>query len=97
MLVHQGDRNQKRQARAYLLLRATCEFPQKYGIAAKRTVPIEEFGTEVFLISWGKPPALRLLTPASPLPSCPLPGSKSGVGRGGGVGLEMDKNWLVWA
>ncbi|MEW6307571.1 MAG: DUF1156 domain-containing protein [Bacillota bacterium] len=29
---------------AYLILRATCEFPQRYGKPGKRTVVVEEFG-----------------------------------------------------
>jgi putative DNA methylase len=29
---------------AYLILRATCEFPQKYGVPGKRQVALEEFG-----------------------------------------------------
>lgn len=32
---------------AYLILRATCEFPQKYGKPGKRKVVIEEFGKPV--------------------------------------------------
>jgi adenine-specific DNA methylase len=32
---------------AYLILRATCEFPQKYGKPGKRKALIEEFGKEV--------------------------------------------------
>jgi adenine-specific DNA methylase len=32
---------------AYLILRATCEFPQKYGKPGKRTVLLEEFGKKV--------------------------------------------------
>jgi adenine-specific DNA methylase len=32
---------------AYLILRATCEFPQKYGRPGKRTVVVEEFGQRV--------------------------------------------------
>jgi len=32
---------------AYLILRATCEFPQKYGKPGKRKVFIEEFGKKV--------------------------------------------------
>ncbi|GIX50688.1 MAG: hypothetical protein KatS3mg132_882 [Limisphaera sp.] len=32
---------------AYLILRATCEFPQKYGRPGKRKVVVEEFGKEV--------------------------------------------------
>jgi len=32
---------------AYLILRATCEFPQKYGKPGKRKVVLEEFGKRV--------------------------------------------------
>jgi len=32
---------------AYLILRATCEFPQKYGKPGMRKVLVEEFGTRV--------------------------------------------------
>lgn len=32
---------------AYLILRATCEFPQKYGKPGKRKVVVEEFGKRV--------------------------------------------------
>lgn len=32
---------------AYLILRATCEFPQKYGKPGKRKVVVEEFGKEM--------------------------------------------------
>ena len=32
---------------AYLILRATCEFPQKYGKPGKRKVVVEEFGKKV--------------------------------------------------
>ena len=32
---------------AYLILRATCEFPQKYGKPGKRKVIVEEFGRKV--------------------------------------------------
>jgi len=32
---------------AYLILRATCEFPQKYGKPGKRRVVVEEFGKKV--------------------------------------------------
>jgi adenine-specific DNA methylase len=32
---------------AYLILRATCDFPQKYGMPGKRKVVIEEFGKNV--------------------------------------------------
>ncbi|GIV04313.1 MAG: hypothetical protein KatS3mg015_3143 [Fimbriimonadales bacterium] len=32
---------------AYLILRATCEFPQKYGKPGKRKVVVEEFGKPV--------------------------------------------------
>ncbi len=32
---------------AYLILRATCEFPQKYGKPGKRKALVEEFGKEV--------------------------------------------------
>ncbi|GAB6186477.1 DUF559 domain-containing protein [Thermopirellula anaerolimosa] len=34
---------------AYLILRATCEFPQKYGKPGKRKVVVEEFGKRVEL------------------------------------------------
>jgi len=32
---------------AYLILRATCEFPQKYGKPGKRKVLVEEFGKKI--------------------------------------------------
>ena len=32
---------------AYLILRATCEFPQKYGKPGKRNIFVEEFGKQV--------------------------------------------------
>ncbi len=32
---------------AYLILRATCEFPQKYGRPGKRKVVVEEFGKKI--------------------------------------------------
>ncbi len=32
---------------AYLILRATCEFPQKYGKSGKRKIMVEEFGKQV--------------------------------------------------
>ncbi len=32
---------------AYLILRATCEFPQKYGKPGKRKVTVEEFGKKI--------------------------------------------------